>query len=567
MAETPTKNLKDLKVADLKVELEKRGLQTSGVKAVLIERLQTALDEEEGVNPDERIQEKTEVPESSNEENKDMEAGKEESVEELASGAPPEVNPEDDGQVVEANAVNEEVMNGEDGKMIDEVHENGNGERNDGNEDNEDSLNIMIGDEDNLFGDENENKDAGINGVIHASPPRPDSIPAKHPFTSKDTISLNSRTGKAPSDNSSMLVNPDECSVASHDSGETKDMAEAVGEKTEAESKEQNGSEGEKSKEETEEDKKKNTSQNSRNLWISGLSSTTRATDLKSVFSKHGKVIGAKVVTNARTPGARCYGYVTMGSSEDAAKCIQGLNKTELHGRMITVERAKDQAGSSKTGDDKKRDGDKKDERKDVKKDDKKDDNSASNKDDKDKKSERNRITAPEGSSGTSGAGRDDVRRHSSSGSHRHGSSSHQPSSRHQTSHSSSSRHQDRRSYGGSSQQVLTFNQIKDQRRRELEREEERKRRDNDRRRREEEDRRRRQRDEEERLRRERDELRRERERLEREKQGMGSINLTGRLFNFLVYFLKRFYGLCKKSKILHLRDDEFTYLIHQNQS
>ena len=529
MAETPTKNLKDLKVADLKVELEKRGLQTSGVKAVLIERLQTALDEEEGVGPGENNQDKTDEAETSNAEIsiESMETQNEDSTEVLSNDVPAKENSigESEGQV-EPNAENEEASNGDERKVV-EVHENGNGVRNDGNEDNEDSLNIMIGDEDNLFGDENENKDAGMNGVIHASPPRPDSIPAKHPFTSKDTISLNSRTGKAPSDNSSMLVNPDECSVASHDSGENKDMAETGEEKTETESKEQNGTEGEKPKEETEEDKKKNTSQNSRNLWISGLSSTTRATDLKSVFSKHGKVIGAKVVTNARTPGARCYGYVTMGSSEDAAKCITSLNKTELHGRMITVERAKDQAGSSKTGDDKKKEGDKKNE----KKDDKKDSSSSSSKDDKDKKSERNRITAPEGSS-SGGAKKDEVRRHNSSGSSRPGSSSHHPSSHshHPTSHPSSSRHHDRRSQG-SSQQVLTFNQIKDQRRRELEREEERRRRDKERRRREDEERRRRQRDEEDRLRRERDDLRRERERLEREKQGMGSINLTALKF------------------------------------
>jgi hypothetical protein len=51
------------------------------------------------------------------------------------------------------------------------------------------------------------------------------------------------------------------------------------------------------------------------------------------------QVIGAKVVTNARTPGARCYGYVTMATSEDATKCIQHLHRTELHGRMISVER------------------------------------------------------------------------------------------------------------------------------------------------------------------------------------------------------------------------------------
>ena len=526
MADTPSKNLKDLKVADLKVELEKRGLQTSGVKAVLIERLQTALDEEEGVNPEESKQDHNEEArnEETNPEPTDaMETTYEDVVEDLSNDVPLEEPA--------AGAVNEEnhedqseaVINGGDGKVIDEVHENGNGEGNDVNEDNEDSLNIMIGDEDNLFGDENENKDTGMNGVIHASPPRPDSIPAKHPFTSKDTISLSSRAGKAPSDNSSMLVNPDECSVASHDSGENKDTAETGGEKenTVAEIKEQNGKEAAKPKEETEEDKKKNSSQNSRNLWISGLSSTTRATDLKSVFSKHGKVIGAKVVTNARTPGARCYGYVTMGSSDDAAKCIQSLNKTELHGRMITVERAREQAGSSKTGDEKKKDGEKKDEKKEEKKD---SGSSFIKSDSKDKKSERNRITAPEGSSG--GARKEDDRRHSSSGSSRPGGSSHHPSS-----HPSSSKPQDRRSHH-SSQQVLTFNQIKDQRRREMEREEERRRRDRERRRREEEERRRRQRDEEDRLRRERDDLRRERERLEREKQGTGSINLTTRSFN-----------------------------------
>merc|ERR1711936_1455198 len=97
-------------------------------------------------------------------------------------------------------------------------------------------------------------------------------------------------------------------------------------------------------------DEKKKVVSSSRNLWISGLSSTTRATDLKVVFSKWGKVVGAKVVTNARTPGARCYGYVTMNSSEDASKCIHHLNRTELHGKMITVERAKVESSSSGSG-------------------------------------------------------------------------------------------------------------------------------------------------------------------------------------------------------------------------
>ncbi|XP_016295860.1 scaffold attachment factor B2-like isoform X1 [Sinocyclocheilus anshuiensis] len=88
-----------------------------------------------------------------------------------------------------------------------------------------------------------------------------------------------------------------------------------------------------------------------RNLWISGLSSTTRATDLKNLFSKYGKVVGAKVVTNARSPGARCYGFVTMCSTEEATKCISHLHRTELHGRMISVERAKNEPAGKKPAD------------------------------------------------------------------------------------------------------------------------------------------------------------------------------------------------------------------------
>lgn len=87
-------------------------------------------------------------------------------------------------------------------------------------------------------------------------------------------------------------------------------------------------------------------STSSRNLWISGLSTITRASDLKLIFSKYGKVVGAKVVTNTRTPGTRCYGYITMSSSSEATRCIQHLHCTELHGRIISVERTKNEVGN-----------------------------------------------------------------------------------------------------------------------------------------------------------------------------------------------------------------------------
>ncbi|XP_078007364.1 SAFB-like transcription modulator isoform X3 [Phascolarctos cinereus] len=53
------------------------------------------------------------------------------------------------------------------------------------------------------------------------------------------------------------------------------------------------------------------------------------------------KVLSAKVVTNARSPGAKCYGIVTMSSSTEVARCIAHLHRTELHGQQISVEKVK----------------------------------------------------------------------------------------------------------------------------------------------------------------------------------------------------------------------------------
>jgi len=55
------------------------------------------------------------------------------------------------------------------------------------------------------------------------------------------------------------------------------------------------------------------------------------------------QVISAKVVTNARSPGSRCYGLVTMSSSAEVARCITHMDRTELHGQQIYVERVSEQ--------------------------------------------------------------------------------------------------------------------------------------------------------------------------------------------------------------------------------
>merc|ERR1711962_766768 len=137
---------------------------------------------------------------------------------------------------IEVPAEPEEQVNGDDGEedqteeQMEDCKENGDSEEKNESEEalesqegqdaqEDDSLNIMIGDEDNLFEEEESTRTNGL--MRQPSPPRPETAPVKHPFTSKDTINLASRGVKSPSDNSSMLVNPDESqSVASHESGD-----------------------------------------------------------------------------------------------------------------------------------------------------------------------------------------------------------------------------------------------------------------------------------------------------------------------------------------------------------
>ena len=292
MSDTP-KKLKDMRVADLKQELLKRGLQTSGVKVVLAERLKSAL-VEEGINVEEyTFTENTPSKEPENGASDDEPAGV--GADGKAEATAPEANSVDKAETsTEAAEEEKEQKEAAGGEAEAEVSEEKEAE--------DDSLNIMVGDEDNLFGED----EKAINGAP-SSPPRPETVPAQHPFTSRDTLSLSSRGNRPPSENSSMRVNPDETqSVASHDSHnengkEGDDIVEVEsGKGEEAAAAEEPAKEAAAAAKSSRSDADKaKTSRtvvaSARNLWVSGLAETTRARDLKELFSKYGKVEGAKV--------------------------------------------------------------------------------------------------------------------------------------------------------------------------------------------------------------------------------------------------------------------------------
>ncbi|CAH0563889.1 unnamed protein product [Brassicogethes aeneus] len=98
-------------------------------------------------------------------------------------------------------------------------------------------------------------------------------------------------------------------------------------------------------------------------VWVSNISRHTKATSLKKLVSRHGKVNTAKIVTN----GKSFFGYVAMENHEVALKCIEALNDTIFEGKKIIV--SMDRPDTSKTVNATSNDEDKKSDKSKVKKD------------------------------------------------------------------------------------------------------------------------------------------------------------------------------------------------------
>ncbi len=79
----------------------------------------------------------------------------------------------------------------------------------------------------------------------------------------------------------------------------------------------------------------------SSNLYVGNLSFNTTTADLEALFARHGKVAKAQVITDRDTGRSRGFGFVEMGSSEDARAAIEALNGRSVDGRDLTVNVAK----------------------------------------------------------------------------------------------------------------------------------------------------------------------------------------------------------------------------------
>jgi len=77
-------------------------------------------------------------------------------------------------------------------------------------------------------------------------------------------------------------------------------------------------------------------------LFVGGLNFATSNERLRELFAECGQVDSATVVTDRDTGRSRGFGFVEMGSAEEAEQAISKFNGQEIDGRRLQVEKAKE---------------------------------------------------------------------------------------------------------------------------------------------------------------------------------------------------------------------------------
>ena len=79
-------------------------------------------------------------------------------------------------------------------------------------------------------------------------------------------------------------------------------------------------------------------------LYVGGLPYSVTEGRLQELFSAHGTVESANLISDKFTGQSRGFGFVEMSSGSEAQSAISALNGTQFDGRTLTVNEAKPMA-------------------------------------------------------------------------------------------------------------------------------------------------------------------------------------------------------------------------------
>lgn len=77
------------------------------------------------------------------------------------------------------------------------------------------------------------------------------------------------------------------------------------------------------------------------NLYVSNLGFNVTEEELRSLFTQHGQVSSAKIITDYNTGQSRGFAFVEMPNDAEAQNAINKLNNHEVNNRALSVQVAR----------------------------------------------------------------------------------------------------------------------------------------------------------------------------------------------------------------------------------
>lgn len=79
------------------------------------------------------------------------------------------------------------------------------------------------------------------------------------------------------------------------------------------------------------------------NIFVGNLASDVKEDELKTLFSKHGRVSSVKIIRDMFSQTSKGFGFVEMPGKAEAQKALTELNTYELKGKRLNVNEARPQ--------------------------------------------------------------------------------------------------------------------------------------------------------------------------------------------------------------------------------
>ena len=76
-------------------------------------------------------------------------------------------------------------------------------------------------------------------------------------------------------------------------------------------------------------------------LYVGNLAYSVTESTLEQLFSAHGTVQSAQIIMDRDTGRSKGFGFVEMGSDQEAQAAIAAMNLKDVEGRSITVNEAR----------------------------------------------------------------------------------------------------------------------------------------------------------------------------------------------------------------------------------